>query len=564
MKRTCKIALTVVATMTVVTGLRAATIVESPAILSDAMLSVSVPDLHGFIEEVGEVVAKVNPQMNGMMLKMVAGMQLGDPNLAGFAPGKGFSVIALDTTNIFAVVEVAEAQSAGYAALVGQKGMETTFTNGVLLVGSSAEVLKKATPLISSVQNTLLKKRTPTLRLAGQPSSMVDRNRAVIEQSMAMVPTLMSSSMMKSPGVNAEAMQTTVKVLQAEMHLFLSVAEQCEFGELVIAPDDGSVRIEEIVIPKAGTALASAMNAPKINKENPRIQAGLLGEGMVSVDMMLGNPKAFYDFIAVEMNKLVAEMKPENFDSAGFMAYIEKWTKLMNGSGAEIVDYDVDSGLSVSYLLDITDEEATLEKLKTLQTDIAPFMKLYADLGAPMDIGFKENVAEHNGIKLHQFTMGFDLEKMTKEQREQLESMKMDKMVYDLAVFDGLLVYAMGEGAIQNAIDRIKDSAVTITPLKARGVYPAGGFYYFDMDVGRYVDFVMTMMPDELDNPIMPQVVAMMQGVDPVTGAGFIDEGSLKISVTIPGDLIGKISQIGMMMQMQKQQQSVPTNVPVQ
>jgi hypothetical protein len=46
-----------------------------------------------------------------------------------------------------------------------------------------------------------------------------------------------------------------------------------------------------------------------------------------------------------------------------------------------------------------------------------------------------------------------------------------------------------------------------------------------------------------------------MQGVDPITSAGFRTDGLAMWSVNIPGDLIGKVGQISMMMQMQKMQQ---------
>ena len=80
--------------------------------------------------------------------------------------------------------------------------------------------------------------------------------------------------------------------------------------------------------------------------------------------------------------------------------------------------------------------------------------------------------------------------------------------------------------------------------------------------MGRYIELVSAFMPGD-ENPIPPQVVAMMQGADPITSAGFRDEGAVMWSVNIPGDLITKIGQVSMMMQMQKmQQQQMPQGIP--
>ena len=47
---------------------QAAPTIEKPVVLEDALLSVTVSDLHGLIDGIGSVAAQVSPMMNGMML----------------------------------------------------------------------------------------------------------------------------------------------------------------------------------------------------------------------------------------------------------------------------------------------------------------------------------------------------------------------------------------------------------------------------------------------------------------------------------------------------------------
>ena len=54
----------------------------------------------------------------------------------------------------------------------------------------------------------------------------------------------------------------------------------------------------------------------------------------------------------------------------------------------------------------------------------------------------------------------------------------------------------------------------------------------------------------------------MLQGADPVTSAGFSENEAVMWSINIPGELIGKIGQAAMMIQMrQVQQGGVPQPV---
>jgi len=354
----------------------AAPAIEKPVVLEDALLSVTVSDLHGLLDGVGSVAAQVAPAMNGMMLKGMIGMQLGDPQLAGIAPGRGLAVVALDTTNIFAVIEVAEPQMAAYTNAVAAMGVQSKYSNGLLVVGQTASQVDKGIGYAEAVKSTLLAKRSPALRIAMQPAAIVGKNNDKIQGMLQMMPMMMGQSMMQAPGATLGSTQTALKFLEGELRVFLSLAQQVETAEIILAPANGSIRIDETCVPKAGTRLATLCNSPKTGKSNPRLQSGLFGEGMLLIDFAMGNPDALAEFVSGETEQLVKEMEIKDIDLAGLTDNMLKWMKLYSGAGCETFGFDAETGMNINYLLEVRDEAVALGLLKTMQQDMAPFLNI--------------------------------------------------------------------------------------------------------------------------------------------------------------------------------------------
>ena len=78
--------------------------IAEPATLDDALVTVTISDVPGFLDGAGGVASQVNPMANGPMMKALLGGQLGDPELKGFAPGKGLSLVVLDSETQFIVI----------------------------------------------------------------------------------------------------------------------------------------------------------------------------------------------------------------------------------------------------------------------------------------------------------------------------------------------------------------------------------------------------------------------------------------------------------------------------
>lgn len=517
------------------------------------MISISIPNVHGFMNEVGLVAAKVQPAMNGDMLKMMIGMQLGDMNLAGIPANGGLSIVALDPTNIFAVIEVSEAQSSAYLNMAKAKGLQANYTNGAVVVAKEIAVLEKASGKAGAVQSTLLSDNGSVLSIAMQPASMIERNREAIDGFMQMMPAMMGMTMMQQPGATLESTQSITKILQAELLVLLSISEQCSETEIRLAPNGGSLVLSKTFVPMAGTPLANLVNAPAVKKENPKLHSGVLGDGTIKMDFLFASPKAFADFVALEGKEVAEAMQLEGVDSVALEKLMAKWVEIYSGTGCEVITFDEDQ-FSMRYVMEISDEAKALDALRTMNADMEPFLKMYEGMGMPMTMAFKENVREADGIKIHQFQTQVDISSMPADQQDAMKEMGIENMMYDLAITDGLMFYSE-EGGMEALIKKVKSGA-DAPKISSRTTYPAGGFYYFDMDMGEYMAFAAKSMPDDPSTAMMKQQMeTAFVGTPPITSAGFKKDGMVNWSVTIPGDLIATYGQMIMMAQMQAMQQ---------
>ncbi|MDZ8119477.1 hypothetical protein [Pontiella agarivorans] len=546
--------MTAVAVWAVAIGVQAQ--VEKPVVMEEAMLSVSIPGVHGFIDEVGLVASKASPMMNGAMLKSMLGMQLGDMSLAGIPSDGGLSIVALDPTNIFAVLEVSEAQSSAYLNMAKAKKLQAVYLDGAVVVAGDDGALKTGKSKLGAVKAELLAGNAPVLSLAMQPADVIERNREAVDGFMQMMPAMLGMSMMQQPGASLDSTQSITKLLQGELLVLLSLSEQCSDAEVRLAPENGSLVLSETFVPKAGTALAKAVNAPVVHQENPALHSGLLGEGAVRMDMVFSNPEALSEFISAEAVKTVKAMDLVDVDAAAVADIITKWVQIYAGTGCEAVSFGED-GFSVCYVMELTDENRTLEVLRGMNADMTPFLKMYESLGMPLSMAFKENVREADGLNIHEFGFEYDLSAMPEEQRVQMEAMGVQKMAFDLAITDGMLFYAE-KGGVEKLVAAVK-AGKTAPKIKARSVYPEGGFYYLDWDMGKYMAFVAESLPADPSTAMMKQQMStLFKGTAPVTSAGFRKDGMVNWSLTIPGDLIAKCGQMIMMAQMQSLQQPQP------
>ena len=100
-----------------------------------------------------------------------------------------------------------------------------------------------------------------------------------------------------------------------------------------------------------------------------------------------------------------------------------------------------------------------------------------------------------------------DISKLPQAQRQTYDSMNMTNMQSEVAIFDGVMAFTLNGTRIEDIIDRQKDSSFVATPMCARKTSPSGGSYYLDFDIGKYMEFIASMIPAA--TPGMPDLKQM-------------------------------------------------------
>ena len=543
------------------TSSQAASTVEKPTSVKGALLSISTSDLSGLIDEIGSVAQKISPMMNAGMLKMMIGNQVGDPTLQGFAPEKGFAVVAIDPTNIFAIVELKKEQYPSYTNQL--TGLSFQYTNNVLVIGSSSDVLEKGIASIDSVNTALFSKREPTLRIDLQAEKAIEKNQKVIQDFLQSIPTSMAQSMMHAPGATLDSTAQTMRVLEGELRVALAVASQCDVLEIVLAPKEGGLRISETLSAKSGTPLAKLLDAPRATKPNPRIRAGYLGNDALRLEADLANPEALLDFLTKEVDKVLKTMDIQDVDAQQLVASNHKWLDIAAGSFAETFSFGGDAGMQIGVLMAVSDEAKALKLLEESPADMQGALQSLDDFGFSSKIVFKKNVRTYKGVQIHQIRLDMTNTNIPAEVTEELAAMQLTNLVYDAVITNGVLGLCMGTDKMDRLIDRLQDADFQPQPLYAQNLFSKNGFLYADLDLAKYIEGIASLMPTDQSASFQP-ILELLKGAPPLTFFGIKGNQSVSWKVDIPAKLIEKYGQAFLMQQMQQMQQPAPMPAPAQ
>ena len=518
--------------VSVVTAAHAA-VIEKPAVMKEAMVTATISDLHGFINGVGSVAVQVDPTMSGAAIKTGLGSMVGDLGLNGFESGKGLAVVMLDPENFFAVAEISADKQEFYTLAAEGMDLAAKYQGGLLVVCMDPLQLDRFVGMAPAVQQQLLSKRSPSLKVSCSPAALTTQFGDLIDMGME---ELFSGVKSELDGTEAASV---VKILEAELRVLLSVVKQCNAYELELTPVDGSVRIDETCVAVAGSRLEKLLKAPKINKPNSQIHAGLLGGGAIAFDGLMSNPDAFTTFINDEAMALSKEMKINESDLSKWLNAVNKWKGLYGGSFTGTMSFGGDSFIDLREVVEIKDADKTMALLSSMKRDMmAPILDLYEELGVPMTMDFKENARTYKGTKIHQIIIDFS--DLPEEAQMALEMMKLTDLTVEYAVVDNKMVSTLG-GSMDQLIDRITSKNIASQPLLARSVFPADAVLYADIDVPAYFEGLFSLIPDDADMEEMLPILQNLRGADPITMAAYVENGAAMGSVNIPKSLIAKI-----------------------
>lgn len=519
--------------------------IDAPVTMNDAKLSVTVSDLPGFLDEAGQVAAQVSPMINGTMLKMMLGSKVGDPQLTGIAPSNGLAVVMMSETNFFAVLEVAPALADTYTQSLQGLGLLAEMQDDLLVVAMDSEQLAAAKPLASTVQAELLAAdRSASLRVAVRASDVVSSYEPMINAGLEK----MLAEMKQGMAAAGEPMDVS-KVLEAEVTVLLSLARQVDAYELVVLPVDGGIHTEETIQPVAGSRLAAYCDAPAEQDWNSEISSGLLPEkSMFEFEGCLRRPAALQSFVHGEVDNLVQSMGIDSSVKDDWNAYMDRWFDAMGSTFCESIFSADDNPFGFAVFCDVVDEDAMLEAYRTMSDDLEAIglFTFYESMGMPLSMVFEENADSYSGVSIHNFKMNYDLSGMTSEETAMMKSMLGD-MTYRLAIHDGVMAASYDSSTMQSAINKLQGGVVPPSQMAARDVFPAGGIFYADLDVGAYFAFASSLVPAGVPQggavQMMDMIGTTLEGADPIVFSAYCNSGRFKFCSQISPVLIARIAQ---------------------
>ncbi len=394
--------------------------------------------------------------------------------------------------------------------------------------------LDKGKAQAATVVTTLLDREYTGAVINVQLADIVKIFEAQINMVMMMMPGMMMQGAAQLPEAQMKNMQTMGRLVEGEMRVLVSLASQVDSLEIRVLPSKESLEISHILSAKKDSNLAALITAPDTLIPDPAISASMLEPGTMGIEMFIGNPDALMAFIDAETQKIITEMKLDPAKIATWTDMVKSWSTLMSGSLAETFSMSLTEGYSVGYIGTVQDEQKLLTMLEALPEMMQPFMKMYEEMGMPMQMDLKMNVRNYKDLSIHQYDFSYDIAEMDPLMAEQFKLMKMDKMNSELTVSGNRLLWTMGGQSLDQLIDRLASGEKGGEGLHARKVYPEGGIAYYDLDMGAYMGFVSSMMPDEHMNPVFTTLAENLKNAAPLSGAVFKQENRIECLYKIP------------------------------
>jgi hypothetical protein len=518
--------------------------VPKSTVLPDSLVTVSVPDLQKTIDAAQTLMDNILPEDAKFDLKAMLGEKLGDPGLKGIPAGNGAAWV-WDGGASYAVLECSPEAGEKIAALTAGMHLLSSQEGNLVIVSKLPAGLDAGKKQAAVAARTLLERALTGVVINLQTAKLVEHFRPQINMMMMMMPNMMAQGSTQLPEAQTQSMRGMAKFVEGEIRVLVSLATQIEHTEISLLPQKDAVEYAFTFSAREGTNLHALITAPETVELDPMFTAANLQPGMMTFEIFLSNPEAILTFIKAESDQLAKEMLLDQEVTGKWNEMMELWPAFFSGSVAETVRMDPEKGFSVEYMVSVQDPVKVLTALESISELMKPFMAMYANMGMPMAFDLKMNARKHGDASIHQYNFSYDLDKMDPMVAEQIRVMNMAEIKTELTVTDNRLLWTMGESSLDALIDRVQQGLPAGNNFHAHELYPKGGFYYYDMDMGQYFSYMINLMPKDAGVAMFGPVAENLKGKAPITGAGYQQENRVYMSSTIPLELIRQFVLMG-------------------
>ncbi len=523
--------------------------------LENAIVTISVGDLPGFLNNFSTVAAKIQPTMTAESFKaLIGGQFFGDPQLQGFAPGTGMAVVVLPPNPQLVFAQVAPSQRDAYLQAAKMKAPGTVVAGDLLATSSDPTMANLATQLAPAVKNSLLTGAgKPTVKVSLNSNMAATMLEGILPGLMQNIAAAQQQQKTAPAGLAAtpEAMQAQQQILDAEVRVFVSLLKQLKTLDLEVAPANGDLGLTVTFNALPDTNLAKLFAAP--TKPVTALMQMTPGKGAFRMVSASNGPE-LRKAIQTETDAILAQMQLTEETKKSVKDMIEMSVGTYGDGFA--LDMCIPGAPLMSGTMiyaDVEDPQKVLTMLQTAPEKMQGFLKMYEQMGMPMQMNLQMNVRQHKNLPIHRFNTSLQVTNAPAEIKNMMDALMGPQFGYDLAVVDKKIVYSMGGEKVEEMIDALlAGKHPAAKPFKAHEVFGNDQQLYADLDVATLVKSVFGIVqkaaPANAINPQMnAQVEAMFAGAEPITLAGRSQGTQFAVQAKIPGTVITGIGQAGMM-----------------
>lgn len=559
----------------------------------DCLFCVRINNLDAALGQVDMFLSGVIPMGVSMPVKAQLGQLLGSPDAKGVNTAGSFMVFGPlpggnpDPTRIGILVPVSDYEqfvsgnpnvspaSAVGVSSIGPQGNQmlavtqvgnyalATLANGAQALPQAKQALSASTRGLSgSLDSAELQRATSApvwlygnVQLAGRMFG------PMLQAQLAQTKSMLEQ--MEAQGTVASTATTAVDMYSTMLN---ALTQEARYLSLAVEPSAGRINAGFVLAAVPGSTLAGMLEGAASKPVNNLV--GYLDSGAaVYFSGSMKSPfwqKINEAYIDMLPQLLGGELSEEQI--AQFKQMTIESAEALAGPVAGSLSVDVQNKppFQVQYVAAVTDPEKFRQSLDNASKmmNSGPIAEFYEKMGMKFTFDVQRNAETYKGVAIDAIKFNMTPTDSTSDQGQALSTMYGDGFNVQLAVTDGLLVYALAQDPgpqVHALIDQIKGSGPGQVPGQMRTamqLIPGSekADFFMTYNLLRAAQLVTALSPTPLPISLPPTAGQSQTGI---AIAGNVSDGKIALDVAVPQQQVAEVMQLVMQMQMQQMQQSM-------
>lgn len=502
--------------LSVMAGMAAA-----PATVPGTYGTLAVGDVHGLIDNVGELASKINPGFSGDMIKSQLGMFLGDPGLKNIPEGAGLILAISDSQKPFLLLETAEGKADAVVEIANQRGMgkAEAISAKLVAIAPDASALENAKGETGKAVAAALEGNDDKfLMLTVDADRLFKDKEADVKKG---IDSIVAQAKKQSGGEEAKV-DMAGKFLG---NMLAAIAKRTDVAQVKIDISAKGVQFEKLAYPLGGVQAGKA--------EGPS------GAELLKSIPVKGNPMALYQS-TMDIQwavKGLAAIVSESLEGTGVSAadkdnFVKLITDVGESYGDGMAGYNNivdDAKMEGAYVISVTDEAKAIAYYDDSldMTKGHSMASMYESLGVPTTTTLTKDAGKVGDKSYNAFKMVMDIPDGSGRKEQTMDGKYM-------VVGGNKMILSMGDVSIDELANAVTaGSADSAKTLKSAENLDPNAAIYIDYDAGAFGKIAAK------DNEQVGKALEKLSG-SPIQEALYINDDNLRFVIHVPVDLITK------------------------